>query len=166
MTDPRTSPLDPLPDVAWQPLSPRYVLVRLLSLAIGAVVLAAAGLACWLVTDWWPALAGAGAAVLYALVRAPFLVRQVRSWGYAERDADLLVRHGLLVRRLSIVPYARMQFVDVAVGPLERLFGLATVQLHTAAVGADSTVPGLAPAEAVRLRDRLAALGRHGTEGL
>ncbi|MGY0233076.1 PH domain-containing protein [Longispora urticae] len=166
MTDPSTSPLDPLPDVTWQKLSPRYVLVRLISLATGTLAFAVAGVVGWLVTDWWPALAGAVAVVVYGLVRAPFLVRQIRSWGYAERDADLLVRHGLLIRRLSIVPYARMQFVDVAVGPVERMFGLATVQMHTAAVGADATVPGLAPAEAVRLRDRLAALGRHGTEGL
>ncbi|GIG59481.1 hypothetical protein Lfu02_38530 [Longispora fulva] len=166
MTDPSTSPLDPLPDLTWQRLSPRYVLVRLISLATGALALAAAAVFGWLVAEWPLALGCAGAVVLFALVRAPFLIRQVRSWGYAERDADLLVRHGLMVRRLSIVPYARMQFVDVAVGPLERLFGLATVQMHTAAVGADATVPGLEPAEAVRLRDRLAALGRHGTEGL
>ena len=45
-------------------------------------------------------------------------VRAVKAWGYAERDNDLLVRHGLVIRRLSIVPYARMQFVDVTAGPL------------------------------------------------
>ena len=89
-----------------------------------------------------------------------------RAWGYAERDDDLLVRHGLLVRRLSIVPYARMQFVDVTAGPLERAFGLATVQLHTAAAATDARIPGLQPAEAARLRDRLAALGEDRAEGL
>ena len=88
------------------------------------------------------------------------------AWGYAERDNDLLVRHGLLVRRLSIVPYARMQFVDVTAGPLERAFDLATVQLHTAAAASDARVPGLRPAEASRLRDRLTALGEDRAEGL
>jgi membrane protein YdbS with pleckstrin-like domain len=100
------------------------------------------------------------------MLRAVTIVRTVRAWGYAERSGDLLVRHGLLVRRLSIVPYARMQFVDVTAGPLERVFALVTVQLHTAAAASDAKVPGLAPAEAVRLRDRLTALGENRAEGL
>ena len=93
-------------------------------------------------------------------------VRAVRAYGYAERDNDLLVRHGLLIRRLSIVPYARMQYVDVTAGPLERAFSLATVQLHTAAAASDARIPGLPPEEASRLRDRLTALGEDRAEGL
>src|SRR4051812_21957231 len=112
----------------------------------------------------WPVVAAA--LEDYAIWRAIITVRAVRAWGYAERDQDLLVRHGLLIRRLSIVPYARMQFVDVTAGPLERAFGLATVQLHTAAAASDARVPGLPPAEAARLRDRLTALGEDRAEGL
>jgi membrane protein YdbS with pleckstrin-like domain len=104
--------------------------------------------------------------VAYGLLRASAIVRAVLAWGYAERERDLLVRHGLLVRRLSIVPYARMQFVDVTAGPLERAFRLATVVLHTAAAASDARVPGLPPQEASRLRDRLAALGENEGEGL
>lgn len=102
----------------------------------------------------------------YGVLRSIAIVRAVFAWGYAGRERDLLVRHGLLIRRLSIVPYARMQFVDVTAGPLERAFGLATVQLHTAAAASDARVPGLPPAEAARLRDRLAALGEDLGEGL
>jgi membrane protein YdbS with pleckstrin-like domain len=90
----------------------------------------------------------------------------VRTWRYAERDDDLLVRHGLFVRKLSIVPYARMQFVDVTAGPLERMFGLATVTMHTAAAASDARVPGLPTLEAARLRDRLSSLGDARSEGL
>jgi hypothetical protein len=115
----------------------------------------------------WP-YTGATLAVLglYALLRGTAIVRAVLAWGYAERERDLLVRHGLLIRRLSIVPYARMQFVDVTAGPIERTFGLATVQLHTASAASDARVPGLPPDEASRLRDRLAALGEDQGEGL
>ncbi|WP_018350664.1 PH domain-containing protein [Longispora albida] len=161
------SPLDPWPgQVTWQPLSPKYVLVRLVRLAAGTGGLALAALAGWWLTGAWILGVLAAAAVLTGLVRAPFVARQVRSWGYAERGEDLLIRHGLLIRRLTIVPYARMQFVDVSAGPVDRLFGLATVQMHTAASGVNASVPGLAPPEAVHLRDRLAALGRARTEGL
>ena len=94
------------------------------------------------------------------------LRRRVLSWGYAERDDDLLVLRGVLVRRLTVVPYGRMQFLDVTAGPVERAFGLATVQLHTAAAATDAKIPGLAAAEAARLRDRLAALGEARSAGL
>jgi membrane protein YdbS with pleckstrin-like domain len=89
-----------------------------------------------------------------------------RSWAYAERGDDLLVRRGLLIRRLTVVPYGRMQFIDVTAGPVERFFRLATVQLHTAAAATDARIPGLTRDDADRLRDRLAALGEARAAGL
>ncbi|HET7531174.1 MAG TPA: PH domain-containing protein, partial [Mycobacteriales bacterium] len=85
---------------------------------------------------------------------------------YAERGDDLLVRRGLMVRRLSVVPYGRMQLIEVTAGPVDRIFGLATVQLHTASASTDARIPGLPSAEAERLRDRLAALGEATAAGL
>jgi membrane protein YdbS with pleckstrin-like domain len=94
------------------------------------------------------------------------VVRRVAAWGYAERGDDMVIRRGVLVRRLSVVPYGRMQFVDVTAGPLERVFGLATVRMHTAAAASDVRIPGLAAAEAGRLRDRLTELGEARAAGL
>ena len=94
------------------------------------------------------------------------LRRRVLSWGYAERVDDLVVSRGVLVRRTTVVPYGRMQFLDVTAGPFERAFGLATVQLHTAAAASDARIPGLPAAEAARLRDRLAQLGEARAQGL
>ncbi len=164
---PAVDPLRPeLDSVQWRPVSARLIVVEQIRLA-GWV---AAGLVVCLVM-WWLfgnrlALVAAALVVGLGLVRAVLVVRSVRSWGYAERAEDLLVRHGLLVRRLSIVPYGRMQFVDVSAGPLERAFGLATVELHTAAAASDARIPGLAGPEAARLRDRLSALGETTAEGL
>jgi uncharacterized protein len=95
-----------------------------------------------------------------------FVSRRVRAWSYAERDEDLLVRRGVLFSRLSVVPYGRMQFIDVTAGPVERSFGLATVRLHTAAAASDARIPGLSREEAARLRDRLAELGEAQAAGL
>jgi hypothetical protein len=94
------------------------------------------------------------------------LGRRVRAWGYAERADDLIVRRGVMFRRVSVVPYGRMQFVDVTAGPLERTFGMATVQLHTAAAASDARIPGLPADEAARLRDQLSALGESRAAGL
>ncbi|MFI6070824.1 PH domain-containing protein [Actinoplanes sp. NPDC051343] len=159
--------LEPWPDtVAWQRVSPKLITVELIARTTFAVVLLAGLGIGWAMASYWAWPAAMVVVVVYAVWRAWVTVRAVRAWGYAERDQDLLVRHGLLVRRLSIVPYARMQFVDVTAGPLERAFGLATVQLHTAAAATDARVPGLPPAEAARLRDRLTALGEDRAEGL
>ena len=114
-------------------------------------------------------LAGIGAVLVViaaGFVLDALLQRRVSAWGYLEREDDLLIRRGVMVRRLSVVPYGRMQFVDVTAGPIERSFGLATVRLHTAAAATDARIPGLDAAEAARLRDQLAALGESHAAGL
>lgn len=159
--------LEPWPDtVEWQRVSPKLIWVELIQMSTGVAVVIAACLVGYVLWDNPVPLLVAALAVAYAAIRSVVIVRAVRSWGYGERQRDLLVRHGRVVRRLSIVPYARMQFVDVTAGPLERAFDLATVQLHTAAAASDARVPGLPSAEAARLRDRLSALGETSAEGL
>jgi uncharacterized protein len=108
----------------------------------------------------------AAAAVVLGAIAWPFVGRRFGSWGYAEREDDLLVRRGVMFARLSVVPYGRMQFIDVTAGPLERAFGLATVRLHTAAAATDARIPGLEREDAARLRDRLAELGEAQAAGL
>jgi membrane protein YdbS with pleckstrin-like domain len=159
--------LQPWPDtVDWRPVSPKLITVELIGRTTANLLLIAGLVVGWSYARHWAWLAAIGVVVVFAIWRAAVTVRAVHAWGYAERDNDLLVRHGLFVRRLSIVPYARMQYVDVTAGPLERAFHLATVQLHTAAAASDARVPGLPPEEAARLRDRLTALGEDRAEGL
>jgi membrane protein YdbS with pleckstrin-like domain len=130
-----------------------------LLLAVVAVVIVALGAAVW-------GLALLGAVLVLGVATERSLKRRFASWGYLERADDLLVRRGVLVSRLSVVPYGRMQFVDVTAGPLERSFGLATVRLHTAAAASDARIPGLERAEAARVRDQLAELGESHLAGL
>jgi uncharacterized protein len=97
---------------------------------------------------------------------AVFLRRRFKAWRYQERHEDLIVARGVMVQRLSVVPYGRMQFVEVTAGPVERLFHLSTVKLHTAAAASDARIPGLAVTEAGRLRDRLTELGESMAAGM
>ncbi len=164
---PDRGPDGPEPDANWLRPSPRLRLVRRGQLVVAAIPVLIAGVAAA------AAVSGALAAVLTAIgvlvvavVVDMFLGRRVRAWGYAERDDDLLVRRGVMIRRLSVVPYGRMQFVDVTAGPVERSFGLATVRMHTAAAASDARVPGLPAGEAARLRDNLTALGEARAAGL
>ncbi|HEY2125737.1 MAG TPA: PH domain-containing protein [Streptosporangiaceae bacterium] len=140
----------------------RCVQVTAAGLAGALVAGAAAGLA----AGGLAGLAAVAVAAAGALLALWFVRRRVRAWSYTERDEDLIVARGVLVRRLSVVPYGRMQFVDVTAGPVERAFRLATVKLHTAAAASDARIPGLERDEAARLRDRLAALGEAKAAGL
>ena len=106
------------------------------------------------------------AALLVAGLGLAYVGRRFRSWGYLERVEDLLVRRGVMFERLSVVPYGRMQTVEVTAGPLERSLGLATVQLHTASAASDARIPGLDRATAADLRDRLVGRGEATAEGL
>lgn len=153
--------------ISWQPMSPKlrtvWVLRSLLNVLVLAVI-AAVPLTIWL--GWDGLLWTLGGYVVLAGLRALAVSRTVRTWGYAERDQDLLVRHGLLTRRLSIVPYGRIQLIDLSAGPVERMFGLTTVQVRTAALGSNTEVPGLDPQVAAALRDRLAVRAAEVREGL
>ena len=95
-----------------------------------------------------------------------FFARRVAAWGYAERRDDLMVKRGVMIRRQSVIPYGRMQFIDVTAGPVERSLGLATVRMHTAAAASDARIPGLDKADAAKLRDQLASLGEAQAAGL
>ncbi len=108
---------------------------------------------------------GLGLVVVGALWER-FLARRVAAWGYTERRNDLMVKRGVLIRRQSVIPYGRMQFIDVTAGPVERSLGLATVRMHTAAAASDARIPGLDKADAAKLRDQLATLGEAQAAGL
>jgi len=151
----------------WVGVSPqlrklRRFLLAVVGLPFGLAAAAALGV---FVASWLGVLVGV-AAVAGSVWAWLLIDRNYRSWRYAEREQDLLVSHGVLFRQLVVVPYGRMQFVDVEAGPLERKFGIATVQLHTAAASTDARIPGVPPDEAARLRDRLAALGEARSAGL
>ncbi|MGO9028131.1 MAG: PH domain-containing protein [Acidimicrobiales bacterium] len=156
---------DPPVGAQWSRVSPRLARMRRSMVVAGIVPLAA--LAVGLGSESTPAgliVGGAGVAVL---VWAWFAVgRNYRSWGYVERDDDLLVTHGAMFKSLTVVPYGRMQLVDVKAGPIERAFGVVNVKLHTAAATTDAKVCGLTPAVAEQLRDRLTARGEAHAAGL
>lgn len=152
-------------DSELQRLDPRVVGVWRLT-ALGATVVTLAGallLERW-IGRWLPSgLLLAFPVVLgvaFALLWPP---AHYESWGFQMRAADLLVRRGVLWRTTSVIPYARIQHVDVRHSPLERMLGLARLVVFTAGIrGAELTVPGVPAEEADVLRDRLAALGGMG----
>lgn len=150
----------------WQRPSPRLLTMRRLEVASATAVLAVVGFVVLAFTQIVAAVVVAAGILLAGVASLVFVTRRVRAWGYAEREDDLFVRRGVMFSRMSVIPYGRMQFIDVTAGPVERLFGLATVRMHTAAAASDARIPGLAADEAARVRDRLAELGEARAAGL
>jgi membrane protein YdbS with pleckstrin-like domain len=150
----------------WLRPSPRWLKLRITEVVVTTIVLVA--MALFFSRGAGGTWTGVALGLALALGCSLFVVelRRYRAWGYCERSRDLLVRRGVLVRRLTVVPYGRMQLVEATAGAAERAFGLSTIKLHTAAAGTDARIPGLAPEEASRLRDRLAALGEAQAAGV
>jgi uncharacterized protein len=155
------------PSGDWTPVSPKLAAARRLTLIFGygPVIIGGVLVALSPLARIWSVVYAVIALIVF--VWAWWLIgRRVASYGYAERKDDLLVVSGILVKRLVIVPYGRMQMVDLRSGPIDRWLGVSTVQLHTAAATTDAAIPGLPPADAASLRDRLAAKGEARSAGL
>lgn len=156
------------PQHEWHRISVKYrSLRRLTTLIAPPILFSIPAVLVGALTDlWW--ISG----ILWALAAAIMIWRWVRadrywrSWGYAELDDDLYITRGLWFKQLTVVPYGRMQVVEVESGPIERAFGLATVKLVTASASTDATIPGLPPEEAAALRDRLSERGEARASGL
>ncbi|HSL37536.1 MAG TPA: PH domain-containing protein [Arthrobacter sp.] len=169
----RTEAIDP-PGITWLRVSPKYVTVRLASWALAnlivvallcvPVILVVSGV--WENFPLWLAVALPAVMLVLALWRLLLIPRQVRAIGYAEREDDLLIRRGIFFQRILVVPYGRMQYVDIGVGPVERGLGLCTLKLHTASAGTNAEIPGLPAAEGARLREQLSARGEARLAGL
>jgi membrane protein YdbS with pleckstrin-like domain len=156
-----------VPDSDWQHPSDRLITVRRVQVGSATlVVLLVVVLASLATGNALTALVLGGLTLVGGGGLLAVSQRRFRAWGYQQRAEDLVVRRGVMFQRLSVVPYGRMQFVDVTAGPFERAFGLATVRLHTAAAASDARIPGLAAADAAALRDSLAARGEARSMGL
>lgn len=152
----------------WVRVSPKLVTARRISLTFLAIPDIALIVILFVIPGIPPFVPVAVLVISFVgFVWAWWLIgRRVRSYAYSERSDDLLVSSGILFRRLVIVPYGRMQLVDVKAGPIDRALGVTTVQLHTAAATTDATIPGLEPEVAAALRDRLARRGETRSAGL
>ena len=155
--------------VAARELDPRVVTVWTVQEAIGYGVLALLALA----VDIGARLAGldvpgppglvagllavAGGLAAWWVPRASY-----RHWRYHVAEDALELRHGVVRRIHSAIPYFRVQHIDVSQGPVERAVGLARLVVHTASAGTDATIPGIAVGDAEGLRRLILARAGHG----
>ena len=149
-----------LPDfstVPLEPVAPRfrsYLLIHgfllTLALVLGAGLFG--GLVWGRMAGWL--LSGAGLLIMLLVLLHAWLDPRYRGW--AVREHDLIARHGVIWRRTVILPLVRVQHVETASGPLERLFDLMRLQCFSAGgASADVVFHGLSTEKALRIRAHL-----------
>jgi membrane protein YdbS with pleckstrin-like domain len=139
-------PLDPRVRTLWTIGSAGPVMLLAIAATVALVLLDAAGA---LVTT----IAVAGLAC--AIGAAVWARLAWKRWRWSAGSRALELRHGVVILRASVVPYHRLQQIDVVRGPLERLLGLATLTLRTAAATSDARIPGIDAESADEVRRRL-----------
>ena len=113
-------------------------------------------------------------AALAAWIVGPLQTLRWRRWSWRLTDMAIELRSGVLTRRHVVVPYFRVQQIDVLEGPIERLLGLATLTVTTASAGGSVSLPGLPAAAAPAVRGEMLAraaranaeLGRSGHDAV
>src|SRR5687768_9023297 len=93
---------------------------------------------------------------LYLIVRTP--LRRYHARGYQMGADRLRVVRGLVFRSDTVVPFGRVQHIDVHQGPVERAYGLGTLVVHTAGNhNASVSLPGLGHHDAMAMREEIRA---------
>ena len=82
--------------------------------------------------------------------------RIYRRLGYAIDVRLLRTVRGWLFHTDTVVPFVRVQHIDVTRSPFDKMFGTATLVVHTAGThNSIVTLPGLLPERAAEIRDAI-----------
>ncbi|NUL44716.1 PH domain-containing protein [Cellulosimicrobium funkei] len=174
MPEQTTHDVGGLGQVEWIPVSPKLVPAHLISTGLTTLIITAVlavPLVLMLVDVWpaypvWLAWGLPGVVLVWGLVDLALVPRRVRAMGYAEREDDFVFKSGLWFRRVLAVPYGRLQYLDINEGPLQRRFGIRSLELQTASAATNATIEGIPAEDSERLRDRLMARGQARLAGL
>lgn len=144
-----------LRDAAFVSVDPRYMWGRLAGLVISAAIAVTVGaLVVWQSDSATVPVIIAGGVVLLIVAVAVISVLESRRVAYQVREHDLSLRRGVIRHVVETIPYSRVQHVNVGRGLIERWLGLATLEISSA--GPDISVPGLAVADADRIKQVVA----------
>jgi len=139
-------------------LAPAVVTAWRLSAAIGWILPAVVALVLGFVLGggWgWLVLVVLAALVVFSIVFYPPM--RYRRWRWQLTELAIELRYGVLVRTQETVPYFRIQQIDIAAGPVDRLLELASLQVTSASASGSATLPGIAAEDAPRVRAELLA---------
>lgn len=136
---------------------------RITGAVTSVIMVIAAGGVFWLshVFSWpvWVVIAAVGAIILHVYLYVYlFPLLRWKRWRYEVREQEIELQQGVFVVKRTLVPMIRVQHVDTRQGPLLKKYGLATVDVSTAATVHE--IPALPVEEAEELRQFISRLAR------
>ncbi|MEZ5681128.1 MAG: PH domain-containing protein [Erythrobacter sp.] len=152
-------------ETALTPLDPAYARMLRLKFSVVALVLMAGATVAEIAIPGYTGYVWApvGLFAAWLLIRMP--MRRYSARGYTLAEERLRVVRGILFRKDTVVPFGRVQHIDVNQGPLERAYDLATLTVHTAGThNASVSLPGLAQEDAMAMREEIRAAIRRDTQ--
>ena len=157
--------LPDIEDIELHPLRPEYLRVSLIStIGFYTLLFLCLAVAYLIDSEILPFKIFVSAAVLIMVLMV--FSGLLKIWGfkfkaYGLRDHDILYKSGLIWRNEIIVPFNRIQHVELGQGPIERYLNLAKVKIFTAGGNAsDLSIPGLNYDEAMKIKEFLVSKTR------
>lgn len=141
------------PAVKWYWRLPVLVIGVLATLLLVAIAVASSVTALWFVVVLLVVLTVLGTTMLPSA--------RYSRWLWRLTDRALEAEHGIWSHQTRVIPFFRIQHIDVQHGPIDRQFGLAQLRIHTASV--TTTLPGLSDGIATQLRTQLLDLAAEET---
>lgn len=146
------SAIPQLRDEDFVPVHPNFLKVSMIGSAIWAAIVLVAGIvvAVFVPEYKWIPLLVAGVLLALTLLAVVLKRLEVKNIAYQVREHDLSYRQGVLIKTVQTVPFVRVQHAEMVEGPIQRKFGLATLNVNSA--GPDLSINGLGTDDASRLR--------------
>ena len=137
-------------------LDPRFRRVLMIRALIWGAILVTAAIIADVALDDFPNVIWIPAVVLSCVLAGYLPLRRYSSRGYHMGEEMLRTVQGVWNHWDIVVPFGRVQHLDVHQAPLERANGIATLVLHTAGTEASSvSLEGLAYEDAIAMRDHI-----------
>lgn len=146
-------PVDRVPrlsDDAFVGVDPRHLRFKLFGIAVAAVAVVLGGAAASFRFEPWLTISMIAVLLAVLAATAGFAVLEMRRLAYQLRDHDVSLRRGVITHRTETVPFSRVQHVNLTRGPIERVLGLASLEVTSA--GPNISIPGLAVSDAERVK--------------
>ncbi len=136
-------------DLDLEGLDKRYLTAELIGSAIFWTLLGGGGMILIYLNIWeapeWLSLVLIPLLLLLIVFSFVTTIFGFRRKKYALREKDIIYQAGLFWRTYTVLPFSRIQHVEVHQGPIERMFDLGKLKVYTAGgSSSDLSISGLA----------------------
>lgn len=140
------------------PIEKEYLKVLLLTRGIASLILivlsVAGGIILWKDLPGWILVLAYSIVLVFIFLFIIFTRKVFAQKAYGIRERDILFRTGLIRRTVTIIPFNRVQHVEIKNGPIDRMFNLTILKVFTAGGSqSDLSIPGLRPETAQGIKE-------------